>query len=90
MTSEGLDDMGVLDESAVRALHDLENILLRLVKLSEKELRNEQLSQEDYEFIRDFGENLEGVIPDVDERAKKTTVVADVHTLLRVQAPNER
>ena len=80
MTSEGLDDMGVLDESAVRALHNLENILHRLVELSEKELRNEQLSQEDYEFIKDFGENLEGVIPDVDERAKKTTVVADVHT----------
>jgi len=80
MTREGLDEMGVLDRKAEMRLSSLEEILRRLVDLSEKELGNEELSQEDYDFIRDFGDELEDVIAGVDDRAKKTTLVADVHT----------
>ena len=80
MTSEGLNDMGVLNESAMQALESLDFILTRLSEIAEKELRNEQLSQEDYDFISNFSELLEDTIADVDERARKTTVVADVHT----------
>ena len=36
--------------------------------------------KEDYRFIKYFGQNLEGVIADVTEKAQKTTMVADVHT----------
>jgi len=80
MTREGLDEMGVLDKTAEMRLSSLEEILRRLVELSGKELGNEELTQEDYDFIRDFGDELEDVIAGVDDKAKKTTLVADVHT----------
>ena len=80
MTAAGLADMDVLDSSAKYRLEHLETILERLVKLSEKELANEELTDEDYEFIKNFGDELNAVITDVDEKAKKTTIIADVHT----------
>lgn len=80
MTNQGLGDMDVLDESSSYRLNNLEQILEKLVDLSSKELENEELTQEDYEFIKYFGEELEGVISEVEDKAKKTTIVADVHT----------
>jgi len=80
MTTDGLESMNVLDETSKYRLERLEAILERLVVLSEKELANEELTEEDYEFIENFGDVLNGVIEDVDEKAKKTTIVADVHT----------
>ena len=80
MTTGGLDEMNVLDDTSKSRLENLERILERLVKLSEQELRNEELTEEDYDFIKNFGDELNGVIADVDEKSKKTTIVADVHT----------
>jgi len=80
MTNNGLSDMDVLDGSAERRLDNLESILERLVEISSKELENKKLSDDDYDFIKNFGDNLDGVIADVDDKAKKTTIVADVHT----------
>lgn len=80
MTNKGLDDMGVLDDLAKSRLQNLEIILKRLVELSEKELKNEELTQDDYDFIKNFGNELNNVIEDVDDKAKKTTIIADVHT----------
>ena len=80
MTTKGLDEMNVLDNSAKHRLESLEKILERLVELSEKELKNEELTPEDYDFIKSFGEELNAVIAEVDDKAKKTTIVADVHT----------
>ncbi|RZN37033.1 MAG: DUF3160 domain-containing protein [Methanophagales archaeon ANME-1-THS] len=80
MTTDGLDQMKVLDQASKNRLESLERILERLVALSTKELENEELTQEDYEFIENFGEELNGVLEEVDEKAKKTTIVADVHT----------
>ncbi len=80
MTSRGLDEMKVLDDTSKTRLRNLERILKRLVELSEKELENEELTREDYDFIKNFGDELNSVIEDVDEKAKKTTIVADVHT----------
>jgi len=80
MTNQGLDEMGVLDPASKSRLADLESILSSVQAISEKELGNEELTEEDYEFIKNFGDQLEGVIDDVDEKARKTTVVADVHT----------
>lgn len=72
--------MNVLDSSAKQRLESLEKILERLVELSEKELKNDELTPEDYDFIKSFGEELNAVIAEVDDKAKKTTIVADVHT----------
>jgi len=80
MTTEGLDSMEVLDETSRYRLESLEQILERLVEISTQELEDQELSQEDYGFIKDFGEQLNGVIAEVEDRAKKTTIVADVHT----------
>ncbi|MGA1870782.1 MAG: DUF3160 domain-containing protein [bacterium] len=80
MTIKGLDDMEVLDSSARYRLDSLESILGRLVVLSENELKNEELTQIDYEFIKNFGKELNAVIEDVDDKAKKTSIIADVHT----------
>lgn len=80
MTNQGLDEMGVLDPVSKARLANLGDALSRLQKISEKELENEELTAEDYKFIKTFGDQLEGVIADVDEKARKTTVVADVHT----------
>jgi hypothetical protein len=80
MTNSGLDEMGVLDGSAKYRLERLEEILERLVEISSKELENEELTEDDYDFIKNFGDNLDGVIADVEDKAKKTTIVADVHT----------
>ena len=80
MTNQGLDEMGVLDFTSKARLTNLEGTLSRLQTISEKELENKELTIEDYEFIKTFGDQLQGTIADVDEKAKKTTIVADVHT----------
>ena len=80
MTTTGLDEMNVIDDSAKYRLTNLCSILERLVDISNTELENQELTQEDYDFIKNFGDSLNGVIRDVDEKAKKTTIVADVHT----------
>ncbi len=80
MTNNGLADMDVLDESAKRRLDNLEEILGKLVEISSKELENTELTDDDYDFIKNFGDRLDGVIADVDDKAKKTTIIADVHT----------
>jgi len=80
MTNKGLDEMGVLDSTAKYRLQNLERILERLVNISKKELENEELTRDDYDFIKNFGEELNSVIEDVDDKSKKTTIIADVHT----------
>ena len=80
MTNSGLASMNVLDNASSNRLEHLETILERLVELSAKELANEALTEADYEFIDDFGTELNAVISEVDDKAKKTTIIADVHT----------
>jgi len=80
MTESGLEKMDVLENKHRDRLNSLENILNRLIEISNKELENPELSEEDYEFIRNFGENLDAVVAGVDTEGKQTTIVADVHT----------
>ncbi len=80
MTLRGLGDMDVLDEQATSRLQALEDILQRLVDISQKELANQELTEEDYRFIRYFGSRLGGATRGVEEAGSKTTIIADVHT----------
>lgn len=80
MTNNGLSEMDVMDRTAKRRLDSLEMILERLVNISSKELENKELTQDDYDFIKNFGDNLNDVITGVDDKGKKTTIIADVHT----------
>jgi hypothetical protein len=87
MTSRGLSALKVLDAASQGRLNALETVLERLLAVAEKELANQELTEQDYAFIRNFGENLEGVVVRPDPALKpdeapamKTTLVADVHT----------
>ncbi len=80
MTKNGLGDLQALDTEDKTRLESLESILSRLLELSKKELENKELTEEDYTFIRNFGENLDSAVAGVDTDGKQTTLVADVHT----------
>jgi hypothetical protein len=62
MTHRGLNEMKVLDAPARGRLDAFENLLERLLAIAEKELANRPLAETDYDFIRNFGEHLEGVV----------------------------
>ncbi len=80
MTREGLSDFNALSTEAATRLTNLENILSRLIELSNKELTGQPLSESDYQYIKSFGKTLEAAIIGVDETGAKTSLVADVHT----------
>jgi len=80
MTNKGLARMKVSSDQSKYRLDNLERILERLVDISTRELENKELSKGDYDFIKNFGKWLDTLIADVDDKAKKTTIIADVHT----------
>jgi len=79
MTGDGLGELGALDEDTERNLKSLESNLEKLIEISEKELENEELTEEEKYYIFKFGEIIRTGV-DTDEEARKTTLVADVHT----------
>jgi hypothetical protein len=80
MTEKGMKEMNVLGGRGEYMFENFNKILGRLSELSRKELENDELSEEDYRFIKGFGEELEGVITTSDPRTERTTLIADVHT----------
>jgi hypothetical protein len=80
MTRLGLEAMGLLDDAQKRRLVNLENALGRLTTISLKEIGGQSLSEADSEYIGRFDEVLGGVVSGIDEKSRKTTLVADVHT----------
>jgi len=80
MTRAGLSQLGALSQEEDNRLANLESVLDRSLRISINELKGAELSQDDYDFIRDFGQRLESVICGVEAEGKETTIVADVHT----------
>jgi len=80
MSSKGLKDLKVLNPETEARLTSLEQLLVRLQALAEKELMNQKLTDDDYEFIKYFGESLSSIVAGASEKAQMTTLVADVHT----------
>ncbi len=80
MTRQGLSDLDALSAQAAERLTSLENILSRLIEIANKELTNQDLSESDYEYIRQFAQTLEWAVIGVEEKGLITTLVADVHT----------
>ncbi|WP_029231429.1 DUF3160 domain-containing protein [Butyrivibrio sp. VCB2006] len=58
-TKEGLEGYGMLSDESKENLDKLAEISGTLLTISEKELRNEALSDDDYEFIRCYGGYIE-------------------------------
>jgi hypothetical protein len=80
MTREGLQDLGVLSDSEKSRLQSLETILQRLIRISQDELESDPLTEDDYDFIRNFAEELNDIVVGIGARGKETILVADVHT----------
>jgi hypothetical protein len=80
MTKDGLAQLNALGEEERSRLESLERILERLLSISRDELENKELEESDYEFIRNFGQQLDSVVAGVETEGKQTTIVADVHT----------
>ena len=80
MTKEGLTQLNALNDDERVRLENLEYILSRLIDISRDELENKELDEADYEFIRNFGEQLDSIVAGVEAKGKETTIVADVHT----------
>jgi hypothetical protein len=84
----GLGDRGLLNDEVAERLAQMEQLLLSLKTISEKELRGESLTEEEYALIRHIGDTLEDlttfseevegeITSEADERM---ALVADVHT----------
>ena len=80
MTREGLSQLGVLSKEEDNRLGNLEAVLHRSLQISISELEGAELTESDYDFIRDFGKRLDSVICGVEAEGKETTIIADVHT----------
>jgi hypothetical protein len=80
MTREGLAQLNALSDGEKSRLESLEGILTRLIDISKDELENKELAEADYQFIRDFGDELDSIVAGVEAKGKETTIVADVHT----------
>jgi len=80
MTRQGLSDLDALSTTATTRLENFETILNRMIEIANKELTNQPLSEDDYEYIRRFAKTLEGAVIEVEDAALKTTLAADVHT----------
>lgn len=84
----GFENRGILLGSFQTRLVDLENLLLSLKSISEKELSNEIPTSEEYTVIQKFGQILESIITFPPEEAEEIenesdehmAVIADVHT----------
>jgi len=80
MTKNGLTDLNVLTTTEKNRLESLETIIQRLLEITQKELENQELTESDYQFIRNFGESLDSIVTGVKDKGKETTIIADVHT----------
>ncbi|NNJ11894.1 DUF3160 domain-containing protein [Chloroflexales bacterium ZM16-3] len=61
MTIDGLEGRGLLDEGDKAALSKMSEIATRLGAMSAQELRGQTLSDEDYEYIRFYGAEIESL-----------------------------
>lgn len=80
MTRKGLAELDALSSEEKSRLENLESILEKLIKISQEELEGKELTESDYEFIRNFGQALNSIVVGVEAKGKETTLVADVHT----------
>lgn len=58
-TAEGLHGYGLIGSEDLENLSRLEELARRLLTISEKELSNESLTEEEYDLIREYGGTLE-------------------------------
>jgi hypothetical protein len=72
--------MEVLDEQSDKDFSTLERTLEKLLEISIKELENKELTDTEYEFIRNFGQNIAPMLESVDITSQSSIMVADAYT----------
>lgn len=80
MAHTGLAEMKVLDEQSEKDFTTLEKTLEKLLEISIKELENKELTNKEYEFIRNFDQNISPMLENVDIKSQNSILVADVCT----------
>jgi hypothetical protein len=80
----GLGDRGLLNEEVGAKLDDMEQLLLTLKTISEKELRGETPTAEEYATIRGIGDTLEGLTTFSEQVESEITSTADERMALVV------
>lgn len=75
MTSQGLESRQLLEPNMKENLNNMEKLATSLRVISEKELENKSLSEEEYELIRSYGGQLEHLWLEInkDEKAFQET-----------------
>src|SRR5258705_13936753 len=61
MTIDGLDSRGLISDDDKGALGQLVDIATRLQTISEKQLRGEAPTEQEYEFLRFYGRSIEAL-----------------------------
>jgi len=79
-TIDGLNDLSVLPEKRMYELRQFRDLLLDYQNIAIKELRNQELSRDDYYVIQNIGDTLHDIMVDIDSKGQETRVIADVHT----------
>jgi hypothetical protein len=69
-----------MTKNGLISLDSINSTEISRLEFSQKELENTELSDNDYDFINDFGERLDYVVIEINDKGKQTTVIADVHT----------
>ncbi|MBX3461122.1 MAG: DUF3160 domain-containing protein [Planctomycetes bacterium] len=84
MMMRGLAALNILSPAAERRLERLTDMVKRLHRISNDELQNKELPQADYDWIRNFADSVAWTLQppygELDPRALRTDIVADVHT----------
>lgn len=73
MTKEGLEGRGLLGEENKENLGKMEELVLALKTISEKELNGKPLTEEEYELIRSYGGQLEHFWMEVNKEDMEAT-----------------
>lgn len=62
LTKQGLKDLDVLESQQEESLGEIEELLLTLKTVSEKELTNQELTEEEYDVINNIGDTFSNII----------------------------
>ncbi len=81
MTKDGLSSRRLLGETSKNNLEKLEKLTLSLKAISEKELTNTPLDDEEYELIRSYGGQLEHFWLEVNKEEMETKGIDKMHYL---------
>jgi len=80
MTMTGLESLGLLNSSHREGITKFRALLSTLQQISLKELKGEELLDQEVQLIKTIGYQLSDILKAFTQEAQRSTLVADVHT----------